>query len=443
MNVLFLLVVAVLLLDHPVTPFAITPTSLSLFKPNRSLPIAFQSKTYATLISRRPLPSRSRLLHSSLQVPWTTATTDKNTTAAIESEAIGCVASLVSYQCAEERLGKALTALYNAQLHKNGQATEHPKMTHLVRGRLEDFAVAVPDLNNNNNFQEGEMTSADAENNNNIVDIFLLALASATTGSTSLHTGISTCHYLLNHAGDNEPLQFTPPTRSLVGTIDSMDISLLRDKEDVHRRFSMLFSMDRAKGRKIARLHAEIDDDGTVYIRGLYVQEQHRQKGLSTLMIAVFSHVCHLAFGSYPQTHVMSKPLLCVALMSLGFTATSEQWAVLVAQHDTEKDVTLMSPAREDGPDLGPQFPHVRRRAQKIELVSHPLPPEGSRKIYVLTKFMPPDTTSTTERENLDPVKKRLENSQHQLFSARIVAFLSTLDNAKDPMFRKSRVVRL
>jgi hypothetical protein len=348
---------------------------------------------------------------------------------------IAFAASLVSYQCAEDRLRNAL------------EAFDALKISYDVRGLLEDYVV-VGDHDDNDDKTEYKY--------DNIVDMFLSALASTTVGRTDLQAGFSTCADLLlalhddndDNAGtftvtgnntirnDNEDaLFFKPPTRSLIGTIDGMDVILLRDKEDVHRRFSMLFSVDRAKGLKIARLHAEIDEKGTVHIRGLYVQEAHRKKGLSTLLLAFFSHFCFVAFGAYPRTLVMNKPVLCVSLSSLGFIAENEKWPAFVAQHEKDKDITVMM-AAEESFDLGPRFPHAVRRAQKIELVSEL--PQGSssssRKIYVLTKFKPP-----VRIEGLDPVERRLENSQHQLYSARIVAFLSTLDNAKDPMFRRSR----
>ena len=354
-----------------------------------------------------------------------------------ETATIAFAASLVSYQCAEDRLRNAL------------EAFDALKISYDVRGLLEDYVV-VGDHDDDDDKTEYKY--------DNIVDMFLSALASTTVGRTDLQAGFSTCADLLlalhddndANAGtvtvtvtgnntirnDNEDaLFFKPPTRSLIGTIDGMDVTLLRDKEDVHRRFSMLFSVDRAKGLKIARLHAEIDEKGIVHIRGLYVQEAHRKKGLSTLLLAFFSHFCFVAFGAYPRTLVMNKPVLCVSLSSLGFIAENEKWPAFVAQHEKDKDITVMM-AAEESFDLGPRFPHAVRRAQKIELVSE-LPQDSSsssRKIYVLTKFKPP-----VRIEGLDPVERRLENSQHQLYSARIVAFLSTLDNAKDPMFRRSR----
>jgi hypothetical protein len=167
---------------------------------------------------------------------------------------IAFAASLVSYQCAEDRLRNAL------------EAFDALKISYDVRGLLEDYVV-VGDHDDNDDKTEYKY--------DNIVDMFLSALASTTVGRTDLQAGFSTCADLLlalhddndGNAGtftvtvtgnntihnDNEDaLFFKPPTRSLIGTIDGMDVTLLRDKEDVHRRFSMLFSVDRAKGLKIA-----------------------------------------------------------------------------------------------------------------------------------------------------------------------------------------------
>jgi len=355
-----------------------------------------------------------------------------------DEDTITCAASLVSYQCAENRLGNALAYL-------NTLEDDIPlKITRDVRGRLEDY-------------DDGEENCE----HDNIVDIFLSTLASTTCGRNDLQAGLSMCKFLVKevpsptntptaattplllHDDDDDddddddgnvaPLNFMPPTRSLVGAINGMDVALLRDKEDVDSRFSMLFSMDRAKGLKIARLLAEIDEDGVVHIRGLHVQEAHRKKGLATLLLAFFSQFCRVTFGAYPRTLLMNKPVICVALESLGFTAENEKWPVFVAQH-LEKDnehVTLMMAANDV--DLGPQFPHAVRRAQNIEFVTER--PEGSRRVYVLTRFEPPGRMV----EGSDPVERRLDDSTYQLYSARIIAFLATVGNAKHSMFRRSK----
>jgi len=391
-------------------------------------------------------------------------------------ETIASVSALLSYQCAEDRLAKALAA-WKDETNAKRRGSSPLLVTKEIRGELEDVVLVVDD-------------NHDESSKENIVDLFLSTLAAAMMGNHSVSEGLAACNFLLQHAlvhsnnddevtannnDNNNPtsdddaacviktLQFTPPTRTLIGIVNGMDIHLLRDKEDAHRRFTLLFSQDRAKGRKMARLHAEmeIDDNNdtmVVYIRGVHVQDSYRQQGLSTLILAVFSDMCRVVLGKYPETRLMNKPLLCVALHSLGFQPESNKWPVLVAPHLTNQEITLMSPCLPEGADdndderkldwLGPQFPHAVRRAQKLERVPH-LDPKQARKIHVLTRFLPPpppplveSASSTTQTEFPDPIMARLANCEYQLYSARIVAFFSTLDNAKEAMFRRSQGVQ-
>ena len=400
-----LIIASLLLLVNPASSYGVfvIPSNINL---NRKIQHAFRFPQ-TKLSSRTPLSSIEEG-PSSLQ------------------DRIACAASVVSYQCAENRLGNALEYL-------NSRNDDIPqRITRDVRGRLEDY-------------DEGE----EYRKHDNIVDVFLSTLASTMCGRTDLQAGLSVCEFLVKEVppsanelhdaddvvGDENAAQlhFMPPTRSLVGNINGIDVALLRDKEDVDSRFSMLFSIDKAKGLKIARLLAEIDKEGVVHIRGMHVQEAHRKKGLATLLLAFFSQFCKVTFGAYPRTLLMNKPVICVALESLGFTAENKNWPVFVAQHK-EKDkehVTLMMAANNF--DLGPQFPHAVRRAQNIEFVLER--PEGSRRVHVLTKFYPPNI----RMEGLDHIERRLDDSTYQLYSARIIAFLATVGNAKNYMFRKSQ----
>lgn len=444
-SLLAVVVGAVLWNQQPATPFAVRWQSHSCCSRHASTNISATKKRLV-----KSSRSSDTYLPRTFSLSWLAMTSTMEEEVEEEAETVAIAveeqtiitnaASLLSYQCAEELLDKALAALH-ATITNTATTVATPsrdsntnplKITPLVRGQLEDFVVV-------------DATTVDK----NIVDIFLATLAAATTDSSERNaslplTGLATCHFLLDRAignGEDEDaqLQFKPPIRSLIGTINGMDISLLRDKKDFHRRFSMSFSADRAKGQKLARLLAEIDDEGIVSIRGLYVHEEHRQAGLATLIISVFSHLCLLSFGSYPQTCKMNKPLLCVAFSTLGFQPETKKWPVLVAQHATDKDVTLMS-RDGNGPDLGQQFPHNVRKAQKIEFVSC-LPPETtSRKTFVLTKFLPPPPAvgPVNGEATMDPVMARLDHTRFQLFSARIVAFLSTLEYARDLMFQRS-----
>ena len=116
--------------------------------------------------------------------------------------------------------------------------------------------------------------------------------------------------------------------------------------------------------------------------------------------------------------------------------AENKKWPVFLAQ-SPEKDkehVTLMMAAGEF--DLGPQFPHAVRRAQSIELVSNR--PAQSRRVHMLTTFEP----QGNEVDDLHPIERRLQNSTHTLYLARIVAFLATVGQCRDPMFRRSIMIK-
>ena len=339
----------------------------------------------------------------------------------IENDIISRTASLVSYQCAEAHLERALASLPQVQ----------PKLTCRVRGQLEEF---VTNRKDDSNRAEGA----------SLIDCFLRTLTGAITGhkGSTVQDGIELSRSLLLHAGDSLLLAntdqlpvFTPPTRTLIGTCDGLDISLLRDKEDSDSRFTLLFSssQDRAKGRKMARLLAEMEPDGTaLFIRGIFVNDDYRGKGLSTLLIAVLCQLCDWSFGYYPRTRWMNKPLVCASLASLGFTPESTQWPVRVAPHPTNPQVTLMSGI--GGQDLGPMFPHSVRKAQQFALVEEStlLSGEGStsREIHVLTQFHPPTTNELVDLRLQKP-------HSYQLYSARIVAFWSTFENGKQAMFQR------
>ena len=336
-------------------------------------------------------------------------------------------AELLSYQCNEKKLRKALAVTNDAG-----------RITHRVRGQLEDF---VDSTNDNILFRRDGTTT-------NVVDRFLATLAAVTSNTQSNNNiptatiGLSICRSLLRNTGDISVSLSSPPTRSLIGTLDGMDISIKRDKDHVDHRFTLVFSSGRAKSKQIARLLVEVQDESNsnsnsgsavVSIRGLFVQEQYRHKGLSTKIIAVMCDFCHRAFGVYPVTCVMNKPLLCLAFSSLGFTPESDRWPALVAVSQDDPEATLVSPAT-DGPALGPLFPHSVRKAQKLKLVEMLDSSTKSKRVHVRTRFLPPAV--------MDPVNNRLKASSYKLYSARIVAFLSTFEAGRGPMMRQSRALQ-
>lgn len=310
---------------------------------------------------------------------------------------------LLSYKCAETNLLTSLSTI-----------TPPPLIPLNVRGQLERKLPPQP-----------------LPQNTTLVTAFLSNLglsynATPSSGMSFVRLLSSNSRYKLH---DRDTV-FTPPKRTLVGVVGGWDVALLRDRLDVDSRFSMLLSTegDRAKGKKVARLLAEIDNEGTVYIRGLEVKQEMRGKGLATLVTAVFCKFCNMAFGYYPKTVVINKPGICATLEKMGFEAKFKKFPVFV-KVDRDTGTTLMC-HQNHVVDLGPQYPHAVCRAQNIELVRNH--PEGGKLIHVLSEFEPPQMSKS------DPIERRLQEIDVTIFSARSVAFMATVKNARERLFANS-----
>ncbi|GMH67822.1 hypothetical protein TrRE_jg7358 [Triparma retinervis] len=183
--------------------------------------------------------------------------------------------------------------------------------------------------------------------------------------------------------------------RSLVGSVSSYDVALLRDRLDPDSRFSMLLSDDgdRAKGKKVARLLAEIREDGSVVIRGMEVKREHRGEGLAKLITAVFCKFCLLTFGAYPSSLPTNKPGIAAVLTSLSFPPSRPSFPVYVSFNAVTGRTLMCHENRLV--DLRPQYPKSVRRAQGIELV--PDRPKGGRKVHVLTGYSSPPPPSSED----------------------------------------------
>ena len=89
--------------------------------------------------------------------------------------AIANATSVVSYQCAEERLGNAL-ACFATNI---GDTAAPPRILSDVRGQPEDY-----------------VNKRDGIGHGNVVDSFLSALASTMRGTRELRAGVSACEIL-------------------------------------------------------------------------------------------------------------------------------------------------------------------------------------------------------------------------------------------------------
>ena len=167
------------------------------------------------------------------------------------------------------------------------------------------------------------------------------------------------------------------PTRSLIGTVTdprsnkTFDVVICRDKSSALEGVSILLTEERSKPqatrrgptpnsteqnvnsagkrhrqRKVGYLLAKIDNCGNLALRGVHIAEHSRGKGLSKLLLSTWLLLCH-KLRITPCTCVMDKPLISLALQSLGFVPDRKTWQVEVQlpsrTGDREKEVATGS----------------------------------------------------------------------------------------------------
>lgn len=221
---------------------------------------------------------------------------------------------------------------------------------------------------------------------------------------------------------------FRPPLRSLVGEVlDArwarlFDVALNRDRLDGHSRFTMILGSAREKGKQFARVLGEVDADGQPYLRGMHVHEDERGQGLSKLVLLTWLLLCFKCFDRAPRTRLIDKPLIALALHSLGFVADDQSWPVFVA---ADKDVdkgTLLCP--EDPLDTRPHLNKSMLKAQRITLTK--CRPVGARRIHIRSCFRHPEP---------DALRQSVEAESNANFhSARAVAFFAAQDETRWPL---------
>jgi len=96
----------------------------------------------------------------------------------------------------------------------------------------------------------------------------------------------------------------------------------------------------RQRQKKVGYLLAKIDDGGNLALRGVHIAEHSRGKGLSKLLLSTWLLLCH-KLRVTPCTCVMDKPLISLALQSLGFVPDRKTWPVevqLPSRHGKQKE---------------------------------------------------------------------------------------------------------
>eukprot|EP00448_Togula_jolla_P011834 CAMPEP_0170617988 /NCGR_PEP_ID=MMETSP0224-20130122/26718_1 /TAXON_ID=285029 /ORGANISM="Togula jolla, Strain CCCM 725" /LENGTH=279 /DNA_ID=CAMNT_0010943931 /DNA_START=138 /DNA_END=974 /DNA_ORIENTATION=+ len=81
---------------------------------------------------------------------------------------------------------------------------------------------------------------------------------------------------------------------------------------------------------------------GSLALRGMYIREDLRGKGLSSSLIAIWLSVC-LESGLHPSTKRMDKPLISLVLQKLGFVPSSTQTQLEVSSEEHSGKVLIWS----------------------------------------------------------------------------------------------------
>ena len=233
-----------------------------------------------------------------------------------------------------------------------------------------------------------------------------------------------------------------PPARCLVGSLTdprsgrTFDIVCCHDKSTALAALSILLTegnAHRKRGRKVGYLLAGVDDDGGLALRGLHIAEASRGQGLSKLLLSCWLLLC-FKLGVHPRTRTMDKPLVALALQSLGFEPVRTTWPVEVAglpllsagkaSSSSASSSSSCTAGRaliwaENLQRLRSLFSKNVCRTQRIEISE--VRPAQSRRTFVRTAFAAPD--------NLAALRARLHTrlgGHHVFFAARLVAFACT-----------------
>ena len=262
------------------------------------------------------------------------------------------------------------------------------------------------------------------------------------------------------------------PSRSLIGTITdprsskTFDVVICRDKSSVLEGVTILFTEEmpqneeqrnektkkRQRQIKIGYLLAKIDDHGNLALRGVHIAEHARGKGLSKLLLSAWLLLCR-KLRIKPCTCVMDKPLISLALQSLGFVPDRKTFPVEVQlppknnrtlSHGEEGDSSgsLSASAQAEHKNLAPGksviwsqdinrlrsiFSKSICRSQRIVIAD--ARPAHARTAYVRTAFSLPTSVGLRKA---GPKIAKFQMLEHVFYSSRLLAFISRLPRVCD-----------
>ncbi|CAJ1425807.1 unnamed protein product [Effrenium voratum] len=146
----------------------------------------------------------------------------------------------------------------------------------------------------------------------------------------------------------------------------------------------LLFSRER---KTLGYIPTEVKE-GSFVLRGMWVNQDLRCKGLASMFLALWLQLCDMLEVT-PLTERIHKPILSLVLQKFGFVAGRPHLRLQVSRSEDERMV-VWSPQQ---PDLSSYFSLRAQRDQGIVLADEC--PQESRTAFVNTIFSVPDTGMT------------------------------------------------
>ena len=147
---------------------------------------------------------------------------------------------------------------------------------------------------------------------------------------------------------------------------------------------------------------------------GMFVDEKHRGKGLSSTFVAIWLQLC-LDLGVYPRAEVMKKPLISAALAKFGFKPLKGGVPVEIAPISAvsgqvikwEATVAMYSPKHQS---LDGIYRERDLRVQKLVVASEPPSPRGTL-VYLDTGFSHPiyDPSGLTCHDSKEELERKVD----------------------------------
>ncbi|KAJ1460027.1 hypothetical protein M885DRAFT_510548 [Pelagophyceae sp. CCMP2097] len=224
----------------------------------------------------------------------------------------------------------------------------------------------------------------------------------------------------------------TPPRRSLVGHVahrgNVYDVALAKDVTP--GQFSLYLSQAGGKA-KVGYALVGIDADGALALRGLHVSETCRGRGVAQLLLLTWLALVAKGLGGpfrgaprdAARSREIDKPLIAIALQSLGFTPQRKNWQIHVANADAAGGSVVW--AADETKDPRAIFSNMLCKSQRITLA---LPPHRNLPKEFRSTFV--KTTFHLSPEGLAALKPAMRNLDATFYSARIVAFAATMGGA-------------